>query len=229
MQSLKKNWLVVSNMTWGIWWIFTQPLGSFCPKCAYSLYTLFVQRFELQKYRGIIFHDTKQWYKIWINPDLVVSKMAWAIGWTFIRALKCLKNYTLVDSFCPKHIMFQLENFRGVCVMTLKGDAKFKGKLTYGLKNDIRNLVNFHASSRKSENLHFDGLLLSKIYKDWDENVQKSYVLWHWRVMQSLKKNWLLVPKMTWEIWWILMGAVESLLCYFTWRATFVESILCLS
>ena len=32
--------------------------------------------------------------------------------------------------------------------MTLKGDAKVKGKLTQGLKNDIRNLVNFHASSR---------------------------------------------------------------------------------
>ena len=27
----------------------------------------------------------------------------------------------------------------------LKGDAKFKEKLTGGLKNDIRNLVNFHA------------------------------------------------------------------------------------
>ena len=35
--------------------------------------------------------------------------------------------------------------------MTLKGDAKFKGKLTRGLKNDIRNLVNFHVSSQKSE------------------------------------------------------------------------------
>ena len=33
--------------------------------------------------------------------------------------------------------------------MILKGDAKFKGKLTRGLKNDVRNLVNFHASSRK--------------------------------------------------------------------------------
>ena len=31
--------------------------------------------------------------------------------------------------------------------MTLKGDAKFKGKLTCGLKNDLRNLLNFHASS----------------------------------------------------------------------------------
>ena len=36
-----------------------------------------------------------------------------------------------------------------------------KKKLTRDLKNVIRNLVNFHASSRKSENLHFDVLLLS--------------------------------------------------------------------
>ena len=57
--------------------------------------------------------------------------------------------------------------------MTLKGAAKFKGKLTRGLKNDIKNLVNFHASSRKSENLHLDWLLLSKAYKDLDETVQK--------------------------------------------------------
>ena len=60
--------------------------------------------------------------------------------------------------------------------MRLKGDAKFKGKLTRGLKNDIRNLVDFHASSQKSENLHFDGFLLSKAYKVSDEKVQKSYV-----------------------------------------------------
>ena len=58
--------------------------------------------------------------------------------------------------------------------MTLKG--KFKGKLTRGLKNDIMNLVNFHASSRKSENLLFDGVLLSKAYEVLDEKVRKSYV-----------------------------------------------------
>ena len=57
-----------------------------------------------------------------------------------------------------------------------EGDAIFKDKLAGGLKNDIRNLVNFHASSRKSENLLFDGLVLSKAYKVSDEKVQKSYV-----------------------------------------------------
>ena len=66
--------------------------------------------------------------------------------------------------------------------MTLNSEGKFKGKLTRGLKNDISfwliwlNLVNFHASSRKSENLHFDGLLLSKAFKVLDEKVQMSNV-----------------------------------------------------
>ena len=58
--------------------------------------------------------------------------------------------------------------------MTLKGDAKFKGKLTRDLKNDIWNLVNFHGSSRKSENLHYDAFLLSKAHNVSDEKVQKS-------------------------------------------------------
>ena len=50
--------------------------------------------------------------------------------------------------------------------MTLKGYSIFKENLTGGLKNDIvRNLVNIHASSCKPENVHFDGLVLSKAYK----------------------------------------------------------------
>ena len=60
------------------------------------------------------------------------------------------------------------------------------------------------------ESLHFDRILLSKAYKDLDEKIQKKHVLWHWRVMQSLKKNWLLVRNMTWGIWWTLTRAVES-------------------
>ena len=43
--------------------------------------------------------------------------------------------------------MFQLELSGKLCVMALKGDAKFKEKLIHGLKNDIRNLANFHGGS----------------------------------------------------------------------------------
>ena len=52
-----------------------------------------------------------------------------------------------------------------LCLMTLKNDPKFEEKLTLGSKNDMRNLVNFNASSGKSGNLHFDVLLLPIAYK----------------------------------------------------------------
>ena len=41
--------------------------------------------------------------------------------------------------------------------MTLKTDPNIEEKLTFCLKNDMRN---FNASSGKSENLLFDGLIL---------------------------------------------------------------------
>ena len=46
--------------------------------------------------------------------------------------------------------------------MTMKGVVIFKEKLTGRLKNDIKNLTNFHGSRCNSEILHFDGLVLSK-------------------------------------------------------------------
>ena len=109
------------------------------------------------------------------------------------------------------------KNWGGLCVMTLKGDAKFKGKLTCGFKNDIRNLINFHVSSWKSENLHLDWIILSKGYKDLDEKIQKSYVSWHWRVMQSLKKK-------TWGIWWIFTQPLKGPKTLLQW-AIFAQSI----
>ena len=61
--------------------------------------------------------------------------------------------------------------------MVLTRDGKFKGKPTCGLKNDRSNLVNFHASSQKSEDLHFEWYLLSKVYKDLDE--KNTEVIFH--------------------------------------------------
>ena len=69
-------------------------------------------------------------------------------------------------------------------------------------------------SSQNSKILHFHGFLLSQSYKVSAKKVQKSYLSWHWRVKQSLKKNWLVVSNIMWGIWWIS----------FRW-ALFVQSI----
>ena len=43
--------------------------------------------------------------------------------------------------------------------MKLKGAAKFEGKLTCGLENDIRNIANFLQSNLKSQNWDSNGIL----------------------------------------------------------------------
>ena len=47
--------------------------------------------------------------------------------------------------------------------MTMKSDAKFEEKLTCRLENDMRNLANFHQSTRKCQNWNFDGIFLPKV------------------------------------------------------------------
>ena len=60
--------------------------------------------------------------------------------------------------------------------MTTINDAKFEKKLTLGSKNSMTNLVNFDMSSVKSENLHFNVLLLFIAYKVSAKKVKKGYL-----------------------------------------------------
>ena len=62
--------------------------------------------------------------------------------------------------------------------MTLKSDAKSQEKPTVSSKNGMRNLVNFNASSVKSENLYFNVLLLSIAYKVSAKKAQ-NYSSWY--------------------------------------------------
>ena len=58
--------------------------------------------------------------------------------------------------------------------------------------------------------LRFDRLLLCRLFNVWPKKVEKSYLSWHWRMMQKLKKNWLVVWKMAWGIWQIFTRTLES-------------------
>ena len=44
-------------------------------------------------------------------------------------------------------------------------------------------------------NLCFNWLLVAKVCNFWATKAQRSYLSWHWRVMQNLMKNWLVVWK----------------------------------
>ena len=124
MQNLKKTWFVVSKMT-NIWWILIWALKSLKNL---HLYWYFLVIFDLKKYRGVIFHDTREWCKIWRNTNLWFSKWHEEFG------------------------------------------------------------NNFHQQTRKCQN--WDPLVQSR--KCMSLNWQRSYLLWQWRMVEKLKKNWLL-------------------------------------
>ena len=48
--------------------------------------------------------------------------------------------------------------------MAIKNDAKFEEELTCQIKIDIENLTNFDPCTRNLKNLHYNMLLLTKVY-----------------------------------------------------------------
>ena len=56
------------------------------------------------------------------------------------------------------------------------------------------------------KNLQFNEPVLTQIYNAWARKVQRKIFFFHWRMMQNLKKNWLVLSKMTWGIWQIFTG-----------------------
>ena len=126
------------------------------------------------------------------------------------RELKVSKIYTLMGCFWKDYIVLELKNYRGVmfiCTQDFykvwrKTGLRFQ-KLTWGV---------WQIFAWKSPNWDLclqNAILLSKVENVWA--LQGSYVSSQWRVMQKLKRNWLVSSKLTWGIWQILTWALKNL------------------
>ena len=175
MQNLKRNWLVISKLTWGIWWILTQALESlkkfyfnvlllskvyivwakklqrsylslnwrgiqnlernrllfknwhkefdkFWPERSktWKIFTLMgslwakYTLFELKKSRGVTFHETKEGYKIWRGIDSSFQNWHMQFDSIWPEHSKVSKIFILMDSFWAKYILFELKKYRGI-------------------------------------------------------------------------------------------------------------------
>ena len=70
--------------------------------------------FELKKYRGIIFHETEEGYKIWRGIDLSFQNWQKEIHKFSPEHSKVLKFFFLMGFFWAKYIFFKLKKYRGV-------------------------------------------------------------------------------------------------------------------
>ena len=90
--------------TWKSQKIFTL-MGSFWAK-----YILF----ELKKYRGVIFHETEEGYKIWRGIDLSFQNWHKEFDKFWPEHLKVSKIFTLIGFFWARYILFGIKKYRGV-------------------------------------------------------------------------------------------------------------------
>ena len=115
-----------------------------------------------------------------------------------IAQVKFHQICTLIGFVCWKYIKVQLKGCRGVMPRNTEERCKVRGKTDFLFKKWISWILTGALKSLK--NLHFDCFFLCKVYNVWPKEVQRSYLSWHWKVMENFKKIWLMVWEMTWGI-----------------------------
>ena len=131
-------------------------------------------------------HDPEDWCKIWRKTD-VVSKMT-RICWNLTPVFVCVTP-ALICSYCAKYSMFHLKRYMGVVFHGTEEWCKI------GRKTDL-----FKKWHEKFGKFSPERLKVSKLGLWWDQNLQRSYVSWQWRIMQNLTQNWLVISKPAWGI-----------------------------
>ena len=159
-----------------------------------------VYKILAKKYRGVMSHDSEDWCKIWRKTDLLFQK----------GDIQKVRSPKIPEFWHPPLPFFVLVCFRAL----------------FEWPQMTRIWLNLTWALETLQNLHFHLFLLCIVFNVWPKKVQRSYLLWHWRVMQNLKKNWLVVWKMTrnfanfhqstwkcqnWDFDGILLSRVEKL------------------
>ena len=109
--------------------------------------------FELKKYRGVIFHDAREWCKIWRKSDLWFGKWHEEFGKFSPEHKNISKLGILLDLFLQSRKCISLKFLSVLCVMTMKNDKKFEKKLICLFKIGMRNLTNFDQRTQKTQKI----------------------------------------------------------------------------
>ena len=129
--------------------------------------------FDLRKYRGVIFHDTEEWWKIWIKTDLWFGKWHEKFGkYSPDRALKILKIGSMMGPFYTNWKIYEFMSLKfteELYDMKMKNDEKrvVLSKLTW----EIWRILTWALKSLR--NLDFNGLPLKQ--PDQPDAVWKLY------------------------------------------------------
>ena len=124
---------------------------------------------------------------------------------------KSKKKPTLMGCFWPKYIMLEVRKYRGVMFDAMQDWYKVWREADLYFQKWHEEFGKFSPEHlQRSKNCDFYWVFLSKVQNVWASNLQGSQVSWQWRMMQNLRRNWLVSSKLTWGIWPNLTQALEN-------------------
>ena len=144
---MKRNWLVISKLTWGIWRILTQELESLKNFHFNSLLLSKVYIAWTEKYRGVIVHETEE--DATFGEELT-CRFKIDIRQILTWALESLNNFHF-NRFLLSKVYIVWASTEELYFMKLKRDTKFGEESTCSFKIGIRNSTNFDLSTQKSQ------------------------------------------------------------------------------
>ena len=156
---------------------------------------------ELKIYKWYWCNHTDEWWKIWRWTDLSFQNWYEKFDKVWPNLPKVSKIVTLMSSPWAKYILFELKKYRG----NISHDTEEWYKL-WGIWLVVSRLIWWiwrilTQTLGSLKNLHFNELFLIKVFKVSAKILQRSYLSRHWKVIQNSRRNWLVVWKMTKEIW----------------------------
>ena len=141
------------------------------------------------KFTGDMSHDNEEWCKIWRGIDLSLRNWHEEFDEFCSEHFKVLKMFTLMRSFwqCTDELSF----------MILKSDAKIWRKTDLWLKKWHEKLGKFPAELLKFSQLGIWWNSFVQSRKCMTLSFTEDYVSWQWRIMHNLKRNWIVISKLT--------------------------------
>ena len=111
MQNLKRNWLVIPNLTWGIWRILTRALESLKNFLFNRLLLNKLYIVSGKKYRGVIFPENEEGCKINL---FFFQNWRKQFDKFWHEHSKVSNIFTLIGSLWEKYISIELKKYRRV-------------------------------------------------------------------------------------------------------------------
>ena len=182
-QNFKTNWLVQNwHEEFNKFWPEHSKTSKMCPLLGWFWLKYII--LQLRKLRGVMFDGSEYWFKIWRKTDFFFQKWHGEFGKFSPEHLKVSKLGLWWDSFIQSRKCISLKFTGEFFVMTRKKDAKLEGELICCFKIDMYILM---------------GSFWSK-YIMFELKKCRSYIWWHWRLIQNLKEGWSVLSKTTWRV-----------------------------